>query len=55
MTLGECRTCAYWLGGDGATWCKHGQCYTEPEHYTHCYTSKKERFDKRQTTIQFEI
>ena len=46
MTLGECRTCAYWQGGDKAVWCKHGQCCTEPYHYTRCYTSKKERFDK---------
>ena len=54
MTLDICKRCVYWQGGDGVVWCKHGRCYTEADHLTHCYVSKAERFERRQTVIQFE-
>lgn len=54
MSIGECKLCAFWQGGDGASWCEHGHCYTEPDHYTHCYCSREERFEKRQLSLTFE-
>ena len=54
MAIRTCKHCAYWQGGDTAAWCDHGNCYTKGDSLSRCYTTKQERFEKRQQVIQFE-
>ena len=56
MSIDICKHCAYWHYDTSAdiVYCDHDRCYTKGDHYTHCYCSRQERFEKRQLSLTFE-
>lgn len=56
MAIMTCKHCAYWHYDTAAdiVYCEHGRCYTKGDSLSRCYTTKQERFEKRQQVIQFE-